>query len=453
MATHRLRTLWLTGIVAATGCAQESQPASERPAANPPAQVSKPVTPPASGSIAANTSANTDAQAVPEAPIRAPETVPATAAPSTSEAPAITLGIGSPAPPLALASWTKGEPFSAFEPGQIYVVEFWATWCGPCKVSMPHLSQLQTEMGESVRFVGISDEPEETVRSFLDSPYAASRNEEPSDKTWNDVVQYSLARDDNRKTNAAYMQAAGQNGIPTAFVVGADGVIEWIGHPMAMDEPLAQIRSGSWDRTAAIAKMEEEKRAKVAMRTAQSALRKAMATQDWNAAVTIMDDLITQFPDNPQLKYGKLSYLSIAGRQAEADKLIDELVTSSWDNADGLNELAWAMATKQLPGPPELALKSAQRAVELTREENASHLDTLARVHFEQGRVDDALVWQRKAVAIDSGTPQIVEALTRYEAAKNGTESEEVIQTPPEPPVAAPAASGEPAEEPPAATP
>ena len=52
---------------------------------------------------------------------------------------------------------------------------------------------------------------------------------------WSEVLTYTIALDEDRQTNAAYMQAAGQNGIPCAFIVGKSGKVEWIGHPAYID--------------------------------------------------------------------------------------------------------------------------------------------------------------------------------------------------------------------------
>src|SRR5262245_37959460 len=68
-----------------------------------------------------------------------------------------TLVIGSPAPALQAEKWVKGAPVASFEKGKTYVVEFWATWCGPCIASMPHLSALSRQYKDKgVTIVGMT---------------------------------------------------------------------------------------------------------------------------------------------------------------------------------------------------------------------------------------------------------------------------------------------------------
>jgi tetratricopeptide (TPR) repeat protein len=63
-----------------------------------------------------------------------------------------------------------------------------------------------------------------------------------------------------------YMRAAGRNGIPASFLVGKTGLVEWIGHPMELDEPLAEVLADRWDREAYKEQMKRQEQFQIAMR-------------------------------------------------------------------------------------------------------------------------------------------------------------------------------------------
>lgn len=172
------------------------------------------------------------------------------------------LTIGSKAPPLDVEHWlTNKDPVTTFRRGHVYVVEFWATWCGPCVGSIPHLRDLQTRHGKDITVIGVSDESKETIEAFLDRERDGSTFRKLTSHYW-------LATDPDGSVKRDYMRAAEQTGIPTAFVVGKSGQIEWIGHPMQIDEPLARILANDWDRDAFAHQMTEEQELRAAMRIA-----------------------------------------------------------------------------------------------------------------------------------------------------------------------------------------
>lgn len=333
-------------------------------------------------------------------------TAPPAAPDAEAQPAAVKLGIGDPAPPLAVAQWVTGEPLAKLEPGQIHVVEFWATWCGPCLASMPHISQLQTAYGDKVRFIGVTREAGDVVQKFLARDQSAG-------KTWREVITYRLALDQEDAMNAAYMRAAGQSGIPCAFVVGRDGAVEWIGHPMRIDEPLARIVSGEWDRAAAIAEFEEGQRLK-AMQTRLSGLLRASKTDD---ALAFLDEMEQGQTPSPALLRLRWSILKKAGRLAEANAVLARFVEQVWNDANLLNEAAWSIATDRGEQRDlDLALKAAQRASELRQHEDGTILDTLARVYYEQRDLPQAVAWQRRAVKRAPENAELAATLKKYES-------------------------------------
>ena len=162
------------------------------------------------------------------------------------------LSIGDPAPPVEIEHWiSEKPPVTEFEPGKVYVIEFWATWCGPCVASIPHLRELQLRHGDAITVISVSDEPLATIETFLQRDHEGKTLRDITDSYW-------LATDPDGSVKEAYMRAAGKGGIPCAFIVGKTAEIEWIGHPMRIDDPVAKILAGTWDR-AAYEREEEER--------------------------------------------------------------------------------------------------------------------------------------------------------------------------------------------------
>ncbi len=192
------------------------------------------------------------------------------------------LDVGDPAPALSVGKWIKGEPVEKFEKGKIYVVEFWATWCGPCKATIPHLSKMQ-EQYKDVVFIGQNCWEEEVagVPGFV--------------KEMGDHMNYRVALDDtsHEKRGAMathWMAAAKQNGIPTAFLIDKDLKIAWIGHPMELEEVLKGVLAGTYDAKKVAA-------ADAARDKIGQEISAAIASKDYDKAIASVDELAKVQPE------------------------------------------------------------------------------------------------------------------------------------------------------------
>lgn len=169
---------------------------------------------------------------------RADEREPADPAGNKPAAAAL-LAPGSAPPPISVDAWVKGEPVSKFESGKVYVVEFWATWCGPCVKSMPHLTAIQKRYPEAV-VIGVAG-LENPAPAKPDMSATEPANDPRLDKvrefvkSRGDTVGYRIAFDADGTMAMAWMRAAKQRSIPWACVIGRDGKIAWMGHPDLLD--------------------------------------------------------------------------------------------------------------------------------------------------------------------------------------------------------------------------
>ena len=160
------------------------------------------------------------------------------------------LKIGDPAPPIKVAQWHKGNPVS-IEPGKVYIVEFWATWCQPCIAGMPHLSELAKKYRNDVIVAGINalERGENIQERVADFVAGNSRN-----------MDFNVASDSEDFMRNHWLRAFGESGLPCAFIVDRQGRVAWIGLPANMDSALEKIVSGNWDVEKTSLDREEHKR-------------------------------------------------------------------------------------------------------------------------------------------------------------------------------------------------
>ncbi len=356
----------------------------------------------------------------------------------------LALTIGNPAPELDVEHWVQTgggqfKPVTKFESGKVYVVEFWATWCGPCIASMPHINQLQKDYRDrGVQVVSISDEDLETVTKFLEkearTPSRSKANEgNETDKdapktTYADVTKdYCLTTDPDGSCEQAYMRAAGQNGIPTAFLVGKSGRIEWIGHPMSIDEPLKAVVEDAWDRDAFAVKFKAEQEQQKILRLVTTKLR----AQDPEGAIEVLDNAMKDA--SPELRDRLIGFkfrvLMTTGDEEKAAPIADELLKKAGDNSGEVNNTAWMIyqyaSSKNKPESPlvQVALKAAAEAAPKATGSGKAYLyDTLAHLQHLVGKLDEALASQKIAAASDGAaeTPEIGEFLKQLESEKAG---------------------------------
>lgn len=162
--------------------------------------------------------------------------------------------IGMKAPAINASRWLDDakHPIELGD-GRIYLLDFWATWCRPCLTQMPHLAELQKEYGsEKLCVVGISNEAWETIEDFL--PTGADSTTENSSRSGQKLMEVSktiaLGVDRDAETFRSYMVASGNRALPTTFIIGGDGFVEWVGTGEEIDEVLKKVHHGTWDRDA-----------------------------------------------------------------------------------------------------------------------------------------------------------------------------------------------------------
>lgn len=154
--------------------------------------------------------------------------------------------VGHLPPPFRVGEWIQGPALREFKKGTVYVVDFWATWCGPCQAAIPHLTALAHRYPGQLEVVGISISetrkgPDDlgyvdTVRRFV--------------RKMGSRMNYPVAVDTvDQEMHRTWFKPAGTAGIPTAYIIDREGRVAWvgIGDAAVVDRIAGEVLAGTFD--------------------------------------------------------------------------------------------------------------------------------------------------------------------------------------------------------------
>ncbi len=133
--------------------------------------------------------------------------------------------IGNRAPSFSLLS-LEGKAVSLSDyRGRLVILDFWASWCVPCRLSMPSLEALSRDLGDDVILLGISlDRSESAARSFIES------------REYSELIVLYGSLSEARTVAEDYAVL----GIPKTFIIDGSGVVRFAGHPGRLTRSLVE---------------------------------------------------------------------------------------------------------------------------------------------------------------------------------------------------------------------
>ncbi len=275
--------------------------------------------------------------------------------------------VGQPAPSIEVSEWLGGKHQALFQPGTQYVVEFMASWCAPCRKSLPHMSDLADRYRErGVVFIAVAAAEEGDAAGLKSLVREGS-------------IRFPIAYVEDQEVYRNWMQAGRTFGLPWVFLVNADGRIAWWGQPFFADfEPaLAAMVAGDQAGLSTFQKALKAPRNASQGWAMQRDFEVARAEQDWIRALKLVDSLGSL--DLQRYWWEQIEGLRIADVQlhdsaATVDRARRILASSLHNNPHALTELAEALGDESRASEQRvlLAMRAIQRASELTRGQNAS---------------------------------------------------------------------------------
>ncbi len=280
------------------------------------------------------------------------------------------------------AVWSAGERPTAWAKDEVYVLEFWATWCGPCREAMPHMEAIwQAGKDEGIHIIGVNTGEKRTAEQI--TTFLANQPTPPT-------YPIALDREEGLATKLKV------NGIPHTLVL-MNGEEVWKGHPGNLSiEALRILRKTGKMPEGEMLKAQAVDNPYQTMMDYERAADEAAEKGDWINAISLQRQALLSHPLQSHLE--KLFLPAIFPRfnthilsQAPRTVFSDELQMELPMDDDTLTVVAlwkypwWAKQITQeniqlLPGVPEVNTFTAKyRSITITKRESQEKTRELLR--------------------------------------------------------------------------
>ena len=288
---------------------------------------------------------------------------------------------------LGKLEWVKGSAPTAWEPGKVYILECWATWCGPCVAAIPHVDALYDKYQEKgLRVIGVNvwEDGKDKVTDFVTKK--------------GDGMSYPVAYTGKGGVfETEWLKPAEVGGIPHAFVV-KDGKVVLTSHPMQINDALIEaLLAGGEEQTKALEGLKASQRKQGEASNAIQAFRKATQQKDTAAMEAAFADLKKLDPEGRSLPFLELDILLAKSDWAALEPALAKLAETP---DGGMVLTSTAQKLNHLPDAPESFRKSvaAGMAKQLETKGHPVQFQILAKLQWSLGDKDAAKATAKRSV-------------------------------------------------------
>ena len=307
---------------------------------------------------------------------------------------ALTPGDGVTLDAIASANFVKGEAPAAWNKGEVYILECWATWCGPCIAAIPHVDGLYDkyhEKGLNVLGMNVFENGQDKVVKFVEGK--------------GDGMSYPVAYvGRGGDFDKAWLKPAGINSIPKCLVI-KDGKLLFILHPNALnDEMIEGLLAGGEKEKAVISNVYKEQADSEAVKAAHHDFKKSLANKDLEGMRSAYQ-IISERGRQPSNLNSMRLYINVMSHEWADAKEALSLMKGQPDDLITAHTLINQFDENSEDVPDEFL----QGLLTMLSNTSSSHFlndPGMARLYWLLGEKDRALVAAKKMMEIKSLIPE-----------------------------------------------